>query len=169
MHCVVAGQRDGVHCAVNICECPHGVGSVGSSPAVGETTGHRDHHQLIVGSGKGSVIRRFTVFRQRNIVDLIALAVRDKLVVLGNLFGACDDPCVHAVRRFTRKGRKIPQRRQHRVARDGLLPVCVHDAAQQERAAAVNAAIVEHIIHQIAFLLADDEGDRGFRVIGRSV
>jgi len=31
---------------------------------------------------------------------------------------------------------------------------------------AVNAAIVQHIIHQIAFLLADDEGDRGFRVIG---
>ena len=27
VHCVVAGQRDGVHCAVNICECPHGVGS----------------------------------------------------------------------------------------------------------------------------------------------
>ena len=22
VHCVVAGQRDGVHCAVNICECP---------------------------------------------------------------------------------------------------------------------------------------------------
>ena len=169
MHCVVAGQRDGVHCAVNISECPHGVGSVGSSPAVGETTGHRDHHQLIVGSGKGSVIRRFAVFRQRNIVDLIPLVVRDKFVVLGNLFGACDDPCVHAVRRFTRKGREIPQRRQHRIARDGLLPVGVHDAAQQERAAAVNPAIVEHIIHQIAFLLADDEGDRGFRVIGRGV
>ena len=29
--------------------------------------------------------------------------------------------------------------------------------------------VVEHIIHQLAFLLADDEGDRGFRVIGRSV
>lgn len=101
VHRVVAGQCDGVHCAVNICECPHGVGSVGSSPAVGETTGHRDHHQLIVGSGKGSVIRRFTVFRQRNIIDLIPLVVRDKFVVLGNLFGACDDPCVHAVRRFT--------------------------------------------------------------------
>lgn len=27
VHCVVAGQRDGVHCAVNICECPHGVGA----------------------------------------------------------------------------------------------------------------------------------------------
>lgn len=101
VHCVVAGQRDGVHCAVNIRECPHGVGSVGSSPAVGETTGHRDHHQLIVGSGKGSVIRGFAVFRQRNIVGLIPLVIRDKVVILGNLFGACDDPCVHAVRRFT--------------------------------------------------------------------
>lgn len=27
VHCVVADQRDGVHRAVNICECPHGVGA----------------------------------------------------------------------------------------------------------------------------------------------